>query len=395
MDYTFILDQIYNLISNNNILLAVLILIPVLLLFFIISRTFRKSGLFLLALTFLADQTIKNLPYDIYGSYPIAYNIVTGFFILGFINFFIRVLLMVRKASKKEKEDSKLNSFFKFTGIRPFIVMLIINLANYNSFIPKGIVSLFTSLSFLYMAFRTLYSTYLYLSTKEKIGIDDGMDFEDIDAYINSDTPKKNQNRIIKRKTKENIDDKKENFDNKGEEDVKIFSNKEKNIYTNPISMSDIKEEKAKEETIKNIEKDISNTDMINMIEDKSFPNITTISLTDLSKNTKETYTSEKASFKLHEDDQYQVELEFEKMNDYDYGRFVDMLLKYYYNRNDYKFELSVSPSNNKDFKIILYDPSKVLGSDSKEALDISGKIITMDFPKYKINFVKDNYWYG
>lgn len=392
MDYTFILDQIYNLISNNNILLAVLILIPVLLLFFIISRTFRKSGLFLLALTFLADQTIKNLPYDIYGSYPIAYNIVTGFFILGFINFFIRVLLMVRKASKKEKEDSKLNSFFKFTGIRPFIVMLIINLANYNSFIPKGIVSLFTSLSFLYMAFRTLYSTYLYLSTKEKIGIDDGMDFEDIDAYINSDTPKKNQNRIIKRKTKENIDDKKENFDNKGEEDVKIFSNKEKNIYTNPISMSDIKEEKAKEETIKNIEKDISNTDMINMIEDKSFPNITTISLTDLSKNTKETYTSEKASFKLHEDDQYQVELEFEKMNDYDYGRFVDMLLKYYYNRNDYKFELSVSPSNNKDFKIILYDPSKVLGSDSKEALDISGKIITMDFPKYKINFVKDNY---
>lgn len=392
MDYTFILDQIYNLISNNNILLAVLILIPVLLLFFIISRTFRKSGLFLLALTFLADQTIKNLPYDIYGSYPIAYNIVTGFFIVGFINFFIRVLLMVRKASKKEKEDSKLNSFFKFTGIRPFILMLIINLANYNSFIPKGILSLFTSLSFLYMAFRTLYSTYLYLSTKEKIGLDDGMDFEDIDAYINSDTPKKNQNRIIKRKTKENIDDKKESFDNKGEEDVKIFSNKEKNIYTNPISMSDIKEEKAKEETIKNIEKDLSNTDMINMASDKNFPNITTISLTDLKKNTKETYTSEKASFKLHEDDQYQVELEFEKMNDYDYGRFVDMLLKYYYNRNDYKFELSVSPSNNKDFKIILYDPSKVLGSDSKEALDISGKIITMDFPKYKINFVKDNY---
>lgn len=388
MDYTFILDQIYNLISNNNILLAIVILIPVLLLFFIISRTFRKSGLFLLALTFLADQTIKNLPYDVYGTYPIAYNIVTGFFIVGFLNFFIRVILMLRKASKKEKVDSKLSNFFKFTGIRPFILMLIINLANYNSFIPKEILSLFTSLSFLYMAFRTLYSTYLYLSTKEKIGIDDGMDFDDIDAYINSETPKKNQNRIIKRKTKENISE-------KGEEDVKIFSNKEKNIYTNPISMSDIKEEKSKEETIKNIEKDISNTDMINMIEDKSFPNITTISLTDLDKNTKETYTSEKASFKLHEDDQYQVELQFEKMNDYDYGRFVDMLLKYYYNRNDYKFELSVSASNNKDFKIILFDPSKVLSSDSKEGLDISGKVISMDFPKYKINFVKDNYWYG
>lgn len=156
--------------------------------------------------------------------------------------------------------------------------------------------------------------------------------------------------------------------------------------------MSDIKEEKAKEETIKNIEKALSNTDMINMASDKSFPNITTISLTDLNKNTKESYTSKKASFSLHENDQYEVELTFEKMNDYDYGRFVDMLLKYYYNRNDYKFELSVSPSVNKDFKIIFYDPTKVLGSDTKEALDISGKVISLDFPKYKINFVKDNY---
>lgn len=385
MDYTFILDQLYNLISNNNILLAIGVAILVLFLLFIISRTFRKSGLFLLAITFMADLTIKNLPFDVYNTYPISYNIVTGFYVAGFLNFFIRVLIMMKKANKKEKEESKLNHFFKFTGVRPFILMLIINIADFNSYLPKEIVNLLTSLSFLYMAFRTLYSTYLYLSTKEKIVIDDGMDFEDIDAYINEDSTSKNQNRIIKRNKKKKSDD-------EGEEDVKIFSNKEKNIYTNPISMSDIKEKKAKEETIRNIEKDISNTDMINMIEDKSFPNITTISLTDFNKNTKETYTSEKASFNLHEDEQYQVELEFEKMNDYDYGRFVDMLLKYYYNRDDYKFELSVSPSNNQGFKIILYDPSKVLGSDSKEALDISGKIISMDFPKYKINFVKDNY---
>lgn len=385
MDYTFILDQLYNLISNNNILLAIGVAILVLFLLFIISRTFRKSGLFLLAITFMADLTIKNLPFDVYNTYPISYNIVTGFYVAGFLNFFIRVLIMMKKANKKEKEESKLNHFFKFTGVRPFILMLIINIADFNSYLPKEIVNLLTSLSFLYMAFRTLYSTYLFLSTKEKIVIDDGMDFEDIDAYINEDSTSKNQNRIIKRNKEKKVDD-------EGEEDVKIFSNKEKNIYTNPISMSDIKEKKAKEETIRNIEKDISNTDMINMIEDKSFPNITTISLTDFNKNTKETYTSEKASFNLHEDEQYQVELEFEKMNDYDYGRFVDMLLKYYYNRDDYKFELSVSPSNNQGFKIILYDPSKVLGSDSKEALDISGKVISMDFPKYKINFVKDNY---
>lgn len=387
MDYTFIFNQIYNLIINNNMLLAIGASILVLFLFFIISKTFRKSGLFLLVFTFLVDQVIKNLPFDLYSAYPISYNIVTGLFVIGSLNFFIRVLLMIRKVSKKDKEDSKLGNFFKFTGIRPFILMLIINLLDINSYLPEGIIRLLTSLSFLYMAFRTLYSTYLYLSTKDKIAIDDGMDFEDIDAYINGEKLNKNQNRVIKKNLKEE--------DNHVEDDVKIFSNKDKNIFTNPISMSDIKEEKDREETIRNIEKDLSNTDMINMLQNSDSRNTTTISLTDLGKDTKETYTSKKPSFNLYEDDQYEVELEFDKINDYDYGRFVDMLLKYYYNRNDYKFELSISPCDNKGFKVVFYDPSKVLGSDTKEALDISGKVITMDFPKYKINFVKDNYWYG
>lgn len=384
MDYTFIFNQIYNLIINNNMLLAIGVSILVLFLFFIISKTFRKSGLFLLVFTFLVDQVIKNLPFDLYSAYPISYNIVTGLFVIGSLNFFIRVLLMIRKVSKKDKEDSKLGNFFKFTGIRPFILMLIINLLDINSYLPEGIIRLLTSLSFLYMAFRTLYSTYLYLSTKEKIAIDDGMDFEDIDAYINGEKLNKNQNRVIKKNLKEE--------DNHVEDDVKIFSNKDKNIFTNPISMSDIKEEKDREETIRNIEKDLSNTDMINMLQNSDSRNTTTISLTDLGKDTKETYTSKKPSFNLYEDVQYEVELEFDKINDYDYGRFVDMLLKYYYNRNDYKFELSISPCDNKGFKVVFYDPSKVLGSDTKEALDISGKVITMDFPKYKINFVKDNY---
>lgn len=387
MDYTFIFNQIYNLIINNNMLLAIGVSILVLFLFFIISKTFRKSGLFLLVFTFLVDQVIKNLPFDLYSAYPISYNIVTGLFVIGSLNFFIRVLLMIRKVSKKDKEDSKLGNFFKFTGIRPFILMLIINLLDINSYLPEGIIRLLTSLSFLYMAFRTLYSTYLYLSTKDKIAIDDGMDFEDIDAYINGEKLNKNQNRVIKKNLKEE--------DNHVEDDVKLFSNKDKNIFTNPISMSDIKEEKDREETIRNIEKDLSNTDMINMLQNSDSRNTTTISLTDLGKDTKETYTSKKPSFNLYEDVQYEVELEFDKINDYDYGRFVDMLLKYYYNRNDYKFELSISPCDNKGFKVVFYDPSKVLGSDTKEALDISGKVITMDFPKYKINFVKDNYWYG
>ncbi len=53
MDIEIIINQIYNLILNNQFLGFAIAAFVVLLLFFIISRTFRKSGLFLLAVTFL------------------------------------------------------------------------------------------------------------------------------------------------------------------------------------------------------------------------------------------------------------------------------------------------------------------------------------------------------
>ena len=171
MDVNVIINQIYNLILENQFLGFAIGAFLVLFLFFIISRTFRKSGLFLLATTFLVDSTIKALPFEIYGYYPLTYKVVIGLYILGFINFLIRVIIMLVKLSKKrsDREDrSNLKKFMKFTGIRPFFLMLIINVFNFNNFIPQRILSLLTSLSFLYMAFRTLYSTYLYLSEKDR-----------------------------------------------------------------------------------------------------------------------------------------------------------------------------------------------------------------------------------
>ena len=381
MDYTYILNQIYNLIRTDNIFLIIGLGIIILFLFFLISRTFRKSGLFLLVFTFLADSTIKKLPFNIYGYYPIVYKIVTGLYIAGFLNFLIRVIIMVKNANKKDKEDGKLKSFFKFTGIRPFFAMLIVNVLDINNYIPENIKNVLTSLTFLYMAFRTLYSTYIFLTNKEKLVIDDKMNFDDLDAYLYDSKNPKNKNRIRKKKVNIDTDD-----------DMKIFTAEDENLYTKPISISEINDDKKKEEIIKDIEEDLSNTDMMDMIVDNKGLNSTTIRLTDIKSHNFSSYTSKKAKFNLVESDEYKVDLEFENINDYDYGRFIDLLIKYSKDKEVYKFELIISPDDREDFKIIFFDPSEIFDLKDKKNQNIGGKLISMNFPKYKINFVKDNY---
>ena len=185
MDYSIILEQIYNFIINNQFIGFAIGAFLVLIILYIASKTFRKSGLFLLTTSFLIDLSIRSLPFDIYNNYPYVFNIVIGLYIAAFIDFLIRVLLILIKLKKKEKrEDSSLKNFVKFTGIRPFLIMLIVNLVNFNNVLPKNIINLLTSLSFLYMVFKTLYSTYQYLSQNENIVIYDQMDFSDIDAYL-------------------------------------------------------------------------------------------------------------------------------------------------------------------------------------------------------------------
>lgn len=380
MDIEIIINQIYNLILNNQFLGFAIAAFVVLLLFFIISRTFRKSGLFLLAVTFLVDYTIKSLPFDVYGYYPLAYRIVIGFYILGFINFLIRVIIMLVKISKRKSEDSEkssLNNFMKFTGIRPFFLMLIINLINFNNYIPKTIISLLTSLSFLYMAFRTLYSTYLYLSEKETLPISDDMDFDDIKAYLYEpeDKSSKNHGRVIRKKSVEN------------EEFTRSSQEEKKEKHVDPISISDINKDVKDIAMLKDIEKNLSDNDVIKLIEESN-PNITKITLTNLITGDEHSYTSKKAYFRVEEDHEYKITLNFEEYNDYDYGRFIDLIIAYGVDREIYKFELTVISKVNQSFKLVFFDPSQI----SEVGKNLSGRDITMNFPKYKINFIKGNY---
>ena len=380
MDIEIIINQIYNLILNNQFLGFAIADFVVLFLFFIISRTFRKSGLFLLAVTFLVDYTIKSLPFDVYGYYPLAYRIVIGFYILGFINFLIRVIIMLVKISKRKSEDSEkssLNNFMKFTGIRPFFLMLIINLINFNNYIPKTIISLLTSLSFLYMAFRTLYSTYLYLSEKETLPISDDMDFDDIKAYLYEpeDKSSKNHGRVIRKKSVEN------------EEFTRSSQEEKKEKHVDPISISDINKDVKDIAMLKDIEKNLSDNDVIKLIEESN-PNITKITLTNLITGDEHSYTSKKAYFRVEEDHEYKITLNFEEYNDYDYGRFIDLIIAYGVDREIYKFELTVISKVNQSFKLVFFDPSQI----SEVGKNLSGRDITMNFPKYKINFIKGNY---
>ena len=386
MDIDVIINQIYNLILDNQILGFAIGGFVVLLLIFIISKTFRKSGLFLLANTFLIDYTIRSLPFQIYTYYPIAQQIITGLYVLGFLNFLIRVIVMVVKMSKRktnEEEKSSLQNFMEFTGIRPFFLMLIINLVNFNSYIPKNIISLLTSLSFLYMAFRTLYSTYLYLSEKESLPIKDDMDFDDIKAYLYDPNDKANKNygRIVRKDLNK---ESKLSIEPKNKK-----AKKEK--FTDPISISEINKDVRDMEMLKNIEKDLSENDVIKLIEESN-PNITKISLTNLKTGDEHSYTSKRANFHVDEDHEYKISLSFEEYNDYDYGRFMDLLIAYGVEREVYKFELTVISKLNEDFKLVFFDPSQIIDIDKNGNVRPSGKDISMIFPKYKINFIKGNY---
>ncbi len=386
MDIEILINQIYNLILDNQILGFAIGGFVVLLLIFIISKTFRKSGLFLLANTFLIDYTIRSLPFQIYTYYPIAQQIITGLYVLGFLNFLIRVIVMVVKMSKRktnEEEKSSLQNFMEFTGIRPFFLMLIINLVNFNSYIPKNIISLLTSLSFLYMAFRTLYSTYLYLSEKESLPIKDDMDFDDIKAYLYDPDDKANKNygRIVRKDLNK---ESKLSIEPKNKK-----AKKEK--FTDPISISEINKDVRDMEMLKNIEKDLSENDVIKLIEESN-PNITKISLTNLKTGDEHSYTSKRANFHVDEDHEYKISLSFEEYNDYDYGRFMDLLIAYGVEREVYKFELTVISKLNEDFKLVFFDPSQIIDIDKNGNVRPSGKDISMIFPKYKINFIKGNY---
>ncbi|MDU5148802.1 hypothetical protein [uncultured Anaerococcus sp.] len=393
MDLSNILNNLGDLLINNRITLIPIVFIVILLILYIASKAFRKSGLMILAITFAIDYGIRSLPINLYEVFPILNNVIAGMYLLGAIVFVFKIGKILFKTStnlvKASKYKGKKKGFFAYTGSLAFIIMVLVNIIDSNNYIPQEIKSLLTSLSFLYMIFRTLFSTYKHLNDKDVRLINDKMEFDDIDEYLNvkkEDLPKKNSTR--RRIRRKNLDDDIKIYD--GLDNSHEYSNA--NDYDSKVR-DDFFEETSKEEKIEEIERELSNTDIIHLAtrDDSKAKNFTTLKITNINTGDSSSYTSKNAKFKMVEEKEYKVDLEFEQYNDYDYGRFIDILIMYSKDRDKYKFELIVEPSDMKHSKIVLYDPSNIFDFGGENYQNIGGRIISMNFPKYKINFITGN----
>ena len=402
MDYSLIFRQLQEIITNNRISFIPIIFIIVNLLIFIISRTFRKTGLFVLALAFGIDYAIKSLPFDLYYNVPGLYNAVTILYVVGFMIFFVKIAKMLIKISKLNidqpyKTDSKIGHFLKFTGMAPFLIMLIANLLKIENYIGIELTRIFTSAAFLFMLIKTLISTYKYLSTKESIVLGDKMDFKEIKDYLKEDTKSKNKTNSKNpgRKTRKTLNSKVDDPTQAIEpKDVrkKIKVSQVSQVKNYDFDLNDSKH--AKLSINREVDDpEISNTELLRMLtggfDDPR--NETTIAITNLKSGNKISYTSKRPILKIHEQSEYKIDLEFESINEYDYGRFIDILLTYSKSKNDYKFELIAKPAMNISSSIIFFDPSNIYDIDEKDYANVSGKVISMNFPKYKVNFITGN----
>lgn len=405
MDYSFIFRQLQSILTNNRITLIPLTLILFNLLIFIVSKTFRKTGLFLLALAFGLDYTIKSIPFDLYFTFPWLYNAVTILYVVGFLVFFIKIFKMLVKISKlgldRSKEDSKVKNFLDFTGIIPFVFMIIVNIIGMDKIIDEKYIRILTSLSFIYMFIKTLMSTYKYLSTKENIILKDKMDFSEVREYLNSDNKRKvksnskNQGRkILKTTGPITLEDPTESLDismvNKEVNKLNNKSYKEAKKREDKEYIS-FKDEKKIDE-FSNINK-LSNTDLLKIITEKNTDNHIdcTLTITNLRTGQKNSFKTSRPTVKILEHEEYKIDLEFPSVNEYDYGKFIDILLEYSKNKDLYKFELIVNPVIDDQSKVIFFDPSNIYDIDEKDYANVGGKVISMNFPKYKINFTRGN----
>ncbi len=383
-------DRIYDILNKINFPLVIVIILIGLVVLFLISKILLKAGIFLLAMTFIFDMILRVLPFDIYTNYPSIKLIIYILYALGFFIFAYKNIKKILKKKrkrelfkdkipvKKEKsENNPIKKFFSYTGSLPFLLMLILNLFNPEEGTYKNILSLLTSLSFLLMVFTTLYNTYKRIDTlKENKG---RMRFDDLNIPFrkNSSKESKNSDRKVLKKEDEEIE---EDLDKTQTRKLNLDDIKEelnKNSF-NPIDLEDFKDS-------------MDQTDLINLINDKSSRLITMISLTNLSDGVKKSYKSNKCIAEIRQDSEYKVDLEFENYNDYDYGRFIDLLLDYSKNRSKYKFQLDLIPQKAKNSKVVFYDPSNLYELDRDFGDKFQGRTISMNFPKYKINYITEN----
>lgn len=384
-------DRIYDILNGINLPLVIIFILIGLIILFLISKILLKAGMFLLALTFILDMFIRVLPFNIYLNFPIIKLIIYILYALGiFIFAYKNIRKILKKKRKRElfkdknpvkeekSSENPIKRFFSYTGSLPFLLMLILNLFSPGDGLYKNILSLITSLSFLFMVFTTLYNTYKRIDTlKENKG---RMRFDDLNIPFkkNSLNKSKNSNRKVLKKEDE-LEDKK---------DIDLSE-------TRKLNLDDIKEELNKNSfnliNLDDFKDTMDQNDLINLINDKNSKLITMISLTNLSDGVKKSYKSDKCIADIRQDSEYKVDLEFENFNDYDYGRFIDLLLDYSKSRSKYKFQLDLIPEKAKNSKVVFYDPSNLYELDRTFGDKFQGRTISMNFPKYKINYITEN----
>jgi hypothetical protein len=408
-------NEILEYFTHNSIYLLVALLLLALLCAFIFSKRLKNTGLFFLVLVFVIDRLILLLPFDLYITFPVLKTIITFLYLVGFVIFAIKVALKLFKNTilKYEyKEGSKLTRFFKFTGSLPFFIMLLLNVVNiFYDIFPQFFLTGVTSLTFLLMTVKTIYSSFKYVDKKE-LSEELVMNFDDIKEHLDDETDrpiKANSNegrRVIKTKNSK----KKQKEKPKDLEKTQFIIKKKdppkqgpvvdptERIYVKDIKYTDEKRYNPKKKEVLDddlllIKKELSTTDLISLVtRDFSHPlNTTRISIIDLVYDNNLSYTSKACIAKIQESNEYKLDLEFKNYNEYDYGRFIDILIEYSKDKKRYKFELELIPHNNENSKVVFYDPSEIFDSNDLFSDSFQGKTISMNFPKYKINFITGN----
>lgn len=386
--------------TDNSIIFILLLAIFFVLLIFLISKTIRKSGLFLLLITFLIDRVIRSLPFNLYGAYPSLVVVIMAMYFIGMFLFFLKVFNKIfhkdknkvyeEKSGKKDK--TALGKFFSYTGSLPLLVMMVVNMVNaYLDLLPRKLVSNLTSLSFLFMVFITLVNTYRYIDKKDLSDDFDNIKFKDLkkdtDEEYEKRAPNRNEGRRILKTKKE---------DNKEIKEDK----KEKNEDTRRSVLKDIKyQDEVKYDFDKLNKKDLKDAndksydDLLSQVT-RGFDqpmNTTVLSIKNLLNGESLSHVTKRCIAKIIEDEEYKVDLEFKDFNEYDYGKFIDILMEYSKDKKSYKFELELMPEEDPYSKIVFYDPSEIFDSVKMFSDSFQGKNISMNFPKYKINFVTSN----
>ena len=384
-------DGIYDILNKMNLPLVIIVLILGLAILFLISKILIKAGLFLLVMTFIFDFFMKVLPIDIYQNYPSIKLIINILYALGFFIFAYKNIKRIMKNKrkkelfkdknpvKKQKSDKNpIKSFFAYTGLLPFLIMLLLNVFNPGGGIYKNILHLLTSLSFLFMVFTTLYNTYKRVDTFK--GNTGRMRFDDLNIPFRKNSQNKSKNsdrKVLKKEENEQVEDDLEKTQTK-RLNLKDIDKKLNENVNEEINLYDFRDK-------------MNQNDLINLINDKNSKLVTMISLINLADGVKKSYKSDKCKADIRQDDEYKLDLEFENFNDYDYGRFIDLLLDYSKNRSKYKFQLDLIPQKAKNSKVVFYDPSNLYELDRSFGNEFQGRTISMNFPKYKINYITEN----